>query len=163
MADSHLTAAQKAASLMIRESALAVVVEACGTDVSDTEVDWEATTFSRHELPDFQRLEERQCATFMAGYIAEHLYLGQPWQLDEARLRHLVNRPEPSQKSPQATDDALKALLVIRTYHPDLSEDQLLASYRQHEQNTHDWLQKIEVWTAVLKKARALGLREDTG
>ncbi len=163
MADSHLTAAQKAAAHIIRESAFAVVAEASGTDVSDTAVDWEATTFSRHELPDFRRLEERQCATIMAGYIAEHLYVRQPWQLDEARLRQLVNQPEPSQETPEVVDDALKALLVIRTYHPDLSEDQLRATYRQHEQNTHDWLQKVEVWTAVLEKARALGLPEDAG
>ena len=163
MADSHLTAAQQAAATIIHESAFAVVTAACGTDVSDTDVDWEATTFSRQQLPDFRRLEERQCATSMAGYIAERLYLGQSWQQDEASLRDLVINWEPPEESPQASSGAYQALLVIRSYHPKLSPDQLVAAYRQHEQNTHDWLQKIEVWTAVLEKARALGLAEDGG
>ncbi len=163
MADSHLTAAQKAAATIIRESAFAVVTAACGTDVSDTDVDWEATTFSRHQLPDFRRLEERQCAISMAGYIAERLYLGQSWHQDEASLRDLVTNREPPEASPQASGDAYQVLLVIRSYHPKLSPDQLVAAYRQHEQDTHDWLQRIEVWTAVLEQARARGLPEDGG
>ena len=56
-----------------------------------------------------------------------------------------------------------RALLIIRSYHPELSEEALLAAYRRREQDTYEWLQQIEVWTAVLEKARALGLTEAGG
>ncbi len=165
MAESHLTDQQKTAVAIIRESANAVVSDACGTDVSDSDVDWEATTFSRHKLPDFNRLEGRQCAVSMAGCIAERLYLGQPWREDEATLRGLL--PDLASLGEDAESDpghaAARPLLIIRSYHPDLSDDQLIATYRQHEQDTHDWLQQIEVWTAVLEKARGLGLHEAGG
>ena len=162
MAENHLTSAQSAAASIIRKSADSVIAEACGTDVSDDDMDWEATTFSRHKLPDFLRLEERQCALAMAGYIAERLYTGQPRQQDEAGLRALVTKLTSSETEtePDPGDDAAPAALIIRSYHPELSEDQLIAAYRKHEQDTHAWLQQIEVWTAVLEKARTLGLTE---
>ena len=162
MAENHLTSAQNAAAIIIRKSADAVVAEACGTDVSDEEMDWEATTFARHKLPDFLRLEERQCALSMAGYIAERLYTGQPWQQEEAELRALAAKLTSSQAEtePHPGEEAAPALLIIRSYHPELSEDELIAVYRQHEQATHAWLQQIEVWTTVLEKARTLGLTQ---
>ncbi len=162
MAENQVTAARSAAATIIRKSADAVVAEACGTDVADDDMDWEATTFSRHKLPDFHRLEERQCALSMAGYIAERLYIGRPWPQDETELRDLLTKVASSEAEtePEPGNDASRALLIIRSYHPELNEDQLVAAYRQHEQDTHAWLQQVEVWTAVLEKARALGLAE---
>ncbi len=164
MAEGHHTAAEKAAAI-IRKGADAVVGEACGSDVSDSDADWEATTFSRHKLPDFYRLEHRQCAMSMAGYIAERLYLGHPWRQDEAMLRGLLAKLAASAEGAASTseNEVSQPLLIIRSYHPQLNDDQLLATYRQHEQDTHDWLQQIEVWTAVLERARALGLPEAPG
>ena len=162
MAESPTTPAQIAASAIIRRSADAVVAEACGSDISDADVDWEATTFSRHKLPDFHKLEERQCAMSMAGYLAERLYLGHPWQEDEGTLRAMSASPASSEKEQEGKPeaDASRALLIIRSYHPELDEAGLLAAYRKHERDTQEWLQQIEVWTAVLEKARALGLSE---
>ncbi len=144
----------KAASY--HEAGHAVMAYQYGWWVNHEGVEVERRQYTGLRCHGFAKSPTQEIPISLAGWLSEHRFhgLGGRFRKDED-LQNILDALEWPDDDEDESDDAA-VFRLIKDMYPDDSDGDLIARYREWEQEVWGWLGDAELWTKVERVAESL-------